>query len=71
LKAFGNPNENSADALARALIAIDEHHGGDSRDDPYDVIEIFGTKDLPSPELASELAFRSGVVTHSGFRALK
>jgi hypothetical protein len=61
------PNERSADTLARALLAIDEHHGGEG----CEAIDVYGTKDLPSAEVSSQLGFRSVVATHSGFMALK
>jgi hypothetical protein len=65
------PNERSDDTLARALIAIDEHHGGEGQTDSYEVVEAYGAKELPSHELSSELGFRSLVATDYGFRAQK
>jgi hypothetical protein len=65
------PNERSSDTLARALIAIDEHHGEAGQIDSYQVIEVYGTKELPSRELASELGLCSVVATDAGFRARK
>jgi hypothetical protein len=58
------PNEQSAETLARALFAIDEHHG-------CEIIEVFGTKELPSAEVSSQLGFQSVVATHYGFIARK
>jgi hypothetical protein len=65
------PNERSADALARALIAIDEHHGGAGQKDSCTTIQVYGAKELPSQELSSELGFRSVVSTPYGFRVQK
>ncbi len=65
------PNERSADTQTRALIAIDEHHGGEGQDDSYEVVEVYGAKEPPSNKLSSELGFRSFVSTHYGFRAQK
>lgn len=65
------PDENTADTLARALIAIDEHHGGSGQADAYEVIEVHGANELPSEELSKELGFRSVVSTLHGFKAYK
>ncbi len=68
---FMRPDEQYSDILSRALYAIDEHHGPVSQLVPYDTVEAYGAKDIPSPELASELGFRSVVLTSHGFRAVK
>lgn len=63
--------EAVGDLLARALYAIDEHHGALSQLVAYDTLWVYGTTEKIPPELARELGFKSIAVTADGFKAEK
>ena len=66
------PDEGPRALLARALYAIDEHHGRTSQSIPYSSLLVHGVSEqmLPS-ELISELGFKSIITTSEGFIAKK
>lgn len=58
--------------LARALIAIDEHHGDVSqRGSPYQSVLVVGTREVPAEHLLSELELTVTDANQNGFRAVK
>ncbi len=65
------PGERPEDVLARALYAIDEHHGEASQSVPYDKLLVHCTTETLPQNLASELGFKSITATADGFRAEK
>jgi len=63
--------ESAESLFARALYAIEEHHGDTSQLTPYDTLCVYGkAQELPF-ELASELGFKSITTTEDGFNAEK
>lgn len=65
------PHETSRDLLARAMFAIDEHHGEESQKLPYDKLRIVGANEMPASELVQELKFKSIHKTEEGFEMNK
>lgn len=65
------PGEGAADLLARALYAIDEHHGEASQPLPYDTLWVHGTTERLPQDLVFELGFKSIIAVADGFRAEK
>ena len=65
------PREGPEKLLARALHAIDEHHGEVSESIPYDTLWVHGRVVMPPQDLASELGFKSITATADGFKAEK
>lgn len=63
--------EDAADTLARALYAIDEHHGESSPQAPYDTLWIYGTSVGVPESLASELGFTTITTIRDGLKAMK
>jgi len=63
--------ESPAELLARAMCAVDEHHGEESQTVPYDTLRVIGTNEIPSNELTKDLKFKSLVKTSEGFEATK
>jgi hypothetical protein len=64
-------NESCDDELARAVYAIDEHHGASSELPPYFVLHVYGASARMSPAMAEELGFHEVVETSEGFCATK
>lgn len=65
------PGEASADLMARAVYAIDEHHGEVSQAVAYDTLWVYGTTEKLSQEIATELGFKSITAIADGFKAEK
>ncbi|MDD5330545.1 MAG: hypothetical protein PHX38_11095 [Sulfuricella sp.] len=64
--------EYPSDLFARALYAIDEHHGEASQSVPYSTLWVYGASErMMTPDLAAELGFMPVIVTKDGFRADK
>ena len=63
--------ESPADLLARALYAIDEHHGEVSLMVSYNTIWVYGTSEKVSETLVSDLGFKSIVYNAAGFKVEK
>lgn len=59
-------DESPADLFARALYAIDEHHGDASQAVPFSELYIYGRIDGIPSELASELNFKSTTTIEGG-----
>ena len=60
--------ETPQDLLARAVCSIDEHHGEASQVVAYDTLWVYGAEpQMMSPELMSEIGFKSIVATRDGF----
>lgn len=57
--------------LARAVYAIDEHHGEVSQAVAYDTLWVYGTTEKLSQEIAAELGFKSITAIADGFKAEK
>ncbi|HYX53945.1 MAG TPA: hypothetical protein VE783_10885 [Candidatus Limnocylindrales bacterium] len=65
-------SSSSDDILINELETIDLHHGSDSADPPYTVLEVLGTRITPrlKHEL-SQFGFNEFLETAEGFRAVR
>jgi hypothetical protein len=63
--------ESEIDLVARALYAIDEHHGVASQSAPYDTLLVYGESNELPRDIAYELGFTSITTTPYGFIAQK
>ncbi|MBS1198225.1 MAG: hypothetical protein H6R18_2010 [Proteobacteria bacterium] len=65
------PGEASCNLLARAVYAIDEHHGEVSQVVGYDTLWVYGTAEKLPQKIATELGFKSITAIEDGFKAEK
>lgn len=65
------PNETSSDLLVRALYDVDEHHGVTSQLEPYTLLQVHGSTEMPSQQTAAELNFGTIALTDYGFSIQK
>ena len=65
------PGEDEESRLARALYAIDEHHGEASQSTPYDTLFVYGTSSQPSAQIMAELGFKAANATSDGYQVVK
>ncbi|CAN7603468.1 hypothetical protein [Polaromonas sp. LjRoot131] len=63
--------ESSADLLIRALYAVDEHCGEESRATGYELLQVIGTNERPSNKIIRELGFNSVIDSPDGFIVAK
>lgn len=65
------PNEMPSDLLARAIYDIEEHHGATSKTNPYITLQVYGSMEKLSQQIAAELKFEVITFTADGFIAKK